>query len=83
VTEPARVSIRTNSGRRSVKLCDPPTGTPSRSSSAGNARHKFGSLLAYAGGPIPSAHADPLAEKVVRLDQLEDARDLACLAGPA
>jgi 2-methylcitrate dehydratase PrpD len=79
--EPARVTVRMKDGAVFVEQCDLPTGTPSRPLSYSDIERKFRNLLEHAGQPIPADAADRLVETVSRLEELDDARKLAGLAG--
>jgi 2-methylcitrate dehydratase PrpD len=79
--EPARVTVRMKDGRALVEQCDLPTGTPSHPLSFADIERKFRGLLEHAGRPISGCNADRLVETIALLDELEDARELARLAG--
>ena len=79
--EPARVTVTMKDGGVFVEQCDLPTGTPSRPLSFADIERKFRNLLEHAGQPIPADNADRLVETIARLEELDDARYLAGLAG--
>lgn len=78
--EPARVTVSMTGGAVFTEQVDLPTGTPSRPLSFADIERKFDDCLAHAGQPISPAAARRLVDRVARLEDLEDVRDLTSLA---
>ncbi|MCE5253962.1 MAG: MmgE/PrpD family protein, partial [Actinomycetia bacterium] len=77
--EPARVSVTMRGGQVFTEQVDLPTGTPSRPLSFADIERKFQDCLEHAGQPVSPANAACLVERVSRLEELADVRDLIAL----